>query len=299
MLDIAVQETQRSIYTPPVNKKERELNDLIAITKPYYAIGDVEISSKGFLSAEFQTQLKNHNEVRGINLSEAFRYLETLGSVALAKSNPRKEKHYYLATDAVIIRKHKFPVLSDNIKAIVKTHSFGNNHGTIVGQILTEDYDVIYEAEIHYEVLHKHVFENIFRNQRLEIGNFHLGNPYTLPARFYTEYVSSEGCKAQIGIVTKEDCAGHFNNFPALPVPRIGGAMADLSGFQYNVLRGADDKFCIRKAVLHAESFIFAGERVELETRLIKNNQETEIQINSVARTNSCNSAVEMSCWFF
>jgi 3-hydroxymyristoyl/3-hydroxydecanoyl-(acyl carrier protein) dehydratase len=124
-------------------------------------------------------------------------------------------------------------------------------------------------------------------------------NPYTLQTRFYTEHLDINECRASIPMVRKVDCLGHFNHFPALPVARIAEAMIDLSGIQYNLIRGQTNNYCVRKTTLNAKSLIFAGEKVELKTYHIKDNKEDGIQIKSVAQTSSHSSAVEMNFWFY
>ncbi len=296
----ASKEVQNSVQPTYVDKQEKELQSLIAVSGPYFALNNLKVSPKGFLTADFQVELKNHNEVPSISLSEAGRHLAILGSLALANSNPCKEKHYYLATDAVFERVHALPVISNTFKGSVKTYSINKKRGEVIGQVLSENGELLYNAEVSYAIIHERVFERLYKNKRVVTNNYFPGNPYTHPTRFYTERINKKECRALIAMVKKNDCVGHFANFPAFPVARIGGAMINLSGIQNNLIRGKTNNFCVRKIVLHAKALIFAGNKVEILTHFNKDNREKGTLIESVAYADNNHApSVEASCWFY
>jgi hypothetical protein len=222
-----------------------------------------------------------------------------LGSLAMANANPRKEKHFYLATDAIFERVNARPTSTNMCKGIVKADFLDKKQGVASGFLLSENNEIIYTAEIRYAIIHEVVFERLFRDKKVETNPIFLGNPYAFKTNFYTEHISENGCVASINVIKKEDCAGHFDNYPALPVARLGGVMTDLSGMHYNTIRKSDDKFCVRKAVIHAESFIFAGSSVKITTKVGASTTDKGTLIESYAQTNDKCNAAELKCWFF
>jgi hypothetical protein len=164
MLEFA-SEVHNYVQPSLIAKEEKDLQSLIAVTEPYFALSNTKITPKGFLTANFQVELKKHNEIPNISLSEAGRHLAILGSLALANSNTRKERHYYLATEAVFERVHALPVFSDTYKGIVKTYSIDKKGGEVIGQVLTENDEIIYEAVIRYVIIHERIFERLHQKK--------------------------------------------------------------------------------------------------------------------------------------
>ena len=296
MLNLTIENQSHKRLTSQDFDFGNELSKLIAITAPYYALNNVNINDHGALTADFPIELVNHNETRGISLSEAGRHMTILGSLALAYRNTSKEKHYYQATDAVFERLHDQPINADFCQGIVTVEKMKKKEGVVYGRLICADI-VLYEMEIRYTILHEKIFKRLFSANSEDFSTPMLGNPFAFQTRFFTELISRKSCMASIGMVRREDCMGHFDGYPALPVARIGGAMVDMSGFHYNAIRNTNFDFCIRSAELHAENFIFAGDSVSIETKVGKNKNENEIC--SVAHSNSNQNAVKMNCRFF
>ncbi len=296
MLDLTTEHVNQNKQVIQDLQLGKELAEKIAVTAPYFALQTIRANLHGELTAMFPVELKNHNELRGISLSEAGRHMAILGSLALAKANVRQEKHYYLATDAVFERLHNLPLNDDYCQGIVAVKELNKKEGSVCGRLIC-DGTVLYRVEIIYAIIHEKVFQRLF-SAHSEIENAPmLGNPYAFQTRFFTEYISTKSCLASIGFVRREDCMGHFNGFPALPVARIGGAMVDLSGVHYNAIRNSNAEFCVRKAELHADNFIFAGDSVTIES--IAGRGKLKNEISSVAHSSSHQNAISMNCIFF
>jgi acyl-coenzyme A thioesterase PaaI-like protein len=276
-----------------------ELRQYIAVRQPYYALSNITIARDGYLIADVPIEMKDHNEVPGISLSEAGRHVAILGTLALANENPRKEKHYYLATDAMFERTHPEAISEEGCKAIAKVVSLNRKEGVVHGRLYSKSNRLTYNAEVRYAVLHERIFERLFARYEMGTDSLFVGNPYALKTPLRIESHDNKQFTGVIDRVEKSDCAGHFHRFPALPVARIAGAMIDLSGRHYNRLRETDSLFCIRRVEMHAESFIFAGEKVHLNTHCKFGRRDQDTLIESFAHTGNTDNAVEMKSWFF
>jgi 3-hydroxymyristoyl/3-hydroxydecanoyl-(acyl carrier protein) dehydratase len=276
-----------------------ELERLISVSKPYFALKNIKMARNGYLVADLPVEMNDHHEVPSISLSEAGRHVAILGTMALANENPRKEKHYYLATDAVFERVHSDPISDEGCKGIAKVVSINKKEGVVHGRMYSKSNRLTYVAELRYTIIHNRIFERLFGDRRTETESLFVGNPYALRTPIQIKEKTEKYHTAVIERVEKNDCAGHFDNYPALPVARISGAMFDLSGNHYNLLRNSDQRFCIRRVEMHAESFIFAGEKVHISTLHKPDSSGRGTLIESYAKIDEACRAVETKCWFY
>ena len=280
------------------DSKLAELRELIAVTEPYYALSDLYLHDN-VLSAAVPLELTDHMEPFGMAIPEIGRHMAILGSLALANANPKKEKHYYLATHAIVERKHDKPGGDGMYFGKVKVQSINKRLGEITGELYNPFGELFCTIEVKYSILHEMVFNRMFSNVRQTSSIKTTKNPYTSTSQLYNINLGDKISNASLGIIKKESCAGHFKDFAALPIARLGGALTSLSGLHHNFICGSNKKYCIRKAEIHAKSFVFAGKKLNLFTQLINSSNNKEICIESFANTTECNRVVDYKLWFF
>ncbi|MFA9391248.1 MAG: hypothetical protein ACERKD_15675 [Prolixibacteraceae bacterium] len=268
----------------------------ISVTKPYFALKDLR-SIDEYFCADFTTELMNIDEVGKISSAEVGRHMAILGSLVLSKENPKKEKHHYLATDAVITRCTTKTSNNNTFRCRAKLVSMNRKKGVISGEVFEQDGTLLYTIEVIYMVLGQAIFERMFADHRVETQFDPSFNPYTHDSPFIDLKLSMETCSASIGVVKKEDCPGHFNNFPALPVARMGTSMGKIGGLHFMHLNpNAKNKYFISNAELHARQLVFTGEEVKFRTEIVNLNAEKGMIIKVIAYNNQCDFIAESIC---
>ncbi len=298
---------QSLIFSPTENTQtkvkainDQDLTKLIEVTSPYFALTNITIETDGYITAEFQTEMTEHEEIPCISLSEVGRHIAILGSLAMAKENPVKEKHYYLACDAWFDRLHSQAIDTKNFKIRAKVLDINKKGGTIHGQLFASDGTLTYNSEVTYATINYKIFERKFRSKYISHIPENKKNPYTQRTLLIFENRTKETFSAYTDTIQPEDCLGHFDNYPAMPVARISGAMFEASGNHYNLLRNSREKYCIKRVEMHANSFIFAGEKAKIETMVVNNSPDnTIIEAHTLNNKDFNHVAVETKCWFY
>lgn len=277
-----------------------EINDLlklIAVTQPYFALSNLK-KDGDFLQATIPLEQIDHNEPAGMCTAEVGRHLAILGSLAMAEANPRKEKHYYLASEATLERVTDQPVADTTFIGRVRLESIDKRVGEISGQLFTQDGLLIYQVTVKYSIMHERLFERMFGSEKRSKLNAPPSNPYRTKTKLYNIRRDLKTCSASLGVVKEEECAGHFNNFPAVPIARLGLALSLLAGEHLHTVRNTTGKYYMYKVTIRAQSFIFAGEKIDMFSRIGDSQDKEGLLIETTSKTNSCCNAVELSCWF-
>lgn len=270
----------------------------ISVTAPYFALKNLQVDFND-VYCSFTTELINIAELGPISGAEVGRHMAILGSVVLARQNPRNARHYYLATDALIKRCIFKPSSNNQLFARARMVELNRKKGLVTGEILDQEGNVLYEVEVTYMVLVESIFERMFANHRIETITDTTVNPYTEDSNFYDLKLDVQACYATIGQVVPENCPGHFNNFPALPVARMGTSMGKLGGMHFMHLNPSEKKkYYIAHAELHAKQLVFVGENVKFRTEIVDPKAEKGMVIRTVAYTDECDFIAETICNF-
>lgn len=265
----------------------------ISVTKPYFALSNLSCYGD-YIYAEFTTELTNIDEEGPIGAAEVGRHLAILGSVVLAKENPKNERHHYLATDATITRCSSKTSVNYTLTCRAKMVFMNRKKGVVEGEIFDHDGTVLYKIEVTYMILGKMIFERMFAQHQMETLFTPDFNPYKTDAQFVAQKLDVKSCYASIGTVTKEDCPGHFNNFPALPVARLGTSIGKIGGLHFMHLNPSDKKkYLISNVELHARQLIFVGEEIKFRTEIVDPNPEKGMIIKIVVYSDNCDFIAE------
>ncbi len=255
---------------------ENYLKSLIEVTEPYYALEDLSIDDEGVLKADVQKQLDCAHEEKGMSYSEAGRHLAILGSLALANSNPVKEKHYYLATKAFVKRVYQKPYDEIDHVGFMKTILFNRKKGVANGHLKTKSGKLVYTITVEYQVLSNRLFERMFKQHKQDTPFVEGFNPYRDSIPLFDLLTSKESCTATLGTINKDVCVGHFEDYPALPVARIAQVLTSIASIQNNEVERKIKPLRIKHVVLYAKSFLFAGEQMSVKSIYEPQPQMTE-----------------------
>lgn len=254
---------------------ETAINELICVSKPYYALQDVEYLGTGKVRAKVVVENPHTGELTPISASEAGRHAAILGSLALALHNPESVKHYYLAAHAVLNRLH--PVASSVpststviIEAEVLQLDLAAKQGKVQTTLYTAAGLPLLSLEVSYHVFKKDLFAKLFRRYHQDDTPAKDQNPYTQNTPLFDVTLTENQLTASLGIIQTAQCLGHFDHYPALPVAILCNAMIRHGGLHVGRLTfGEGISYAVRSAVLTANSLAFAGQEVLLNSTVL------------------------------
>lgn len=272
--------------------------DNISVSAPYFALKNLSNSGKDTY-CEFSPELRNIAEHGPVSGAEIGRHMAILGSVVLSKENPRQQKHYYLATDAIISRRSFRAINAETLIARARVLDINRKNGSISGIVSLCDGSILFEVEVSYTIMTEALFERMFLPQRINTALLPPSNPYSNDTVFESLELGVESCFANLGQVKPEDCPGHFENYPALPVARMGTSMGKLGGLHFMHLNPGDQrKYFIGHAELHARQLVFVGENVRFRTEVLEPKPVNGLTIRTIAYTDQSDFIAETICNF-
>lgn len=265
-------------------KPPLSLHKLICTSPPYYALQALE--STGDTSMQCQIRFENRYslEASPFDPAEVGRHLAILGSCLAAQHNPVRTKHYYLAFDALLERVTQ----NDSVLFATPADTLCIGQAKLVlldakscqvrATLSTPQGQLLYTLTVSYQVMRADLFERIFRNQYQEVASTQSINPYAQPSTVQQYIITPDGATARLDRIRPEQCAGHFYQYPALPVAMLSGALADLAGFHLRYLCGNGKiRYANRSTELKASRLAFAGEEVVLSSVLLGSTARTYV----------------------
>lgn len=229
----------------------------IKVAEPYYALTGLTYPHVGCAEADVPVQQHDHGEHAPIGMAETGRHLAILGSVAAALDTDRQPRYYLART--VTLAWGALPE-SDLRQAVGRAVSQPTDRraahatGSLSGP---EGPFVLMDA--FYDVLTERVFERLFHHAYDPDTPDPDGNPHThsLPLQHLTVGPSETSATVQ---ARPQDCAGHFPNFPVLPVAVLGGAMVAVALQALTATPGQEAAVWVpARAHVHARRLVAAG----------------------------------------
>ncbi len=256
------------------------LGKLVCVTKPYCALQKIRKIGEYELSAEIKVENTTSGEPTLISVAEAGRHLAILGSYVLAMRNPLNVKHYYLANKAILLNAGNHsnattPLDSKRptrliVKAKVISLDLGTKAGSASTEVSTSTGEVIFTLDVYYQILKADLFQKLFKKNYNPLHIHNGFNPYTQVAPFNNLVYTNDAVTADFGIVTPEQCVGHFDYYPALPIAILCSVLVKLGIIHFKkVLETEDIKYSIKQVSVSAVRLAFAGERVLLHSSYV------------------------------
>ena len=228
------------------------------VREPYNIIFDYDEGSDGNTCGKVQNEYLYKNECGPVSCSEAGRHLAILGSIALSKNY--ETKNYYLATHADIKRVNDRTEHIEFLNVRAKVISNGKRYGEIFGEILDDNNQIIYQATIKYQILSQLIFSKLFHSfsYKKEIKNEI--SPYQKRRNLSDIVITHTEITGTYGTISPNECEGHFNDYPALPVAVIGNLFGELSIELFLFNNPRFSKGIVVSANINAKRLVFHDE---------------------------------------
>ena len=248
----------------------RSILKKICVSPPYFALTDFKSCNNNQLQAKFAIENLAYTESFIISSGEAGRHLAILGACALSLQNPGDDQFFYLATHAVgnneevnpgLFKKPTDRKTTFTVKAIVLSLDVCKKIGMADTWLYTEDGTLVSRLRVTYQVLSCRLFQKLFSKGYNENAIATHFNPYTGTISLHDVKFANNNFSGQTGVIKPEQCAGHFEKYPALPVAFLCSALIEFAGMHYRkVLNNDDAKFCVKDIELTATRLALAGE---------------------------------------
>lgn len=254
------------------------------VKAPYNILANIKEEQDGSISAQVKNEFKLLTECGPISASEAGRHLAILGSIALSKNN--ESPNYYLANRAVIKRELDATPSKAGKQFYLNTKvTFKNQKtGTILGEIADENNGVIYSIEVSYQTIHPRIFAKIFKqflNTTPIVNNV---SPYQYRQGLANKSIHQDEISASYGPITANECEGHFENYPALPVAVICNLFAELgSSLLFHNYENELSNFVTKEATIYANRLVFSGEKLTFKGVKVEDRLDSSMLITSSA----------------
>jgi hypothetical protein len=241
----------------------------IFVSKPYFAFRKI-YQFNNILIAPIEVQQDINFESSPIGSAEASRHLAILGASALGIS--QQERKYYLATRARKratngIEYNKFFHNSRPLYALAMPLFIEGKIASSITLICTIDGDIIFNFKVGYQVFTEKLFGRVFQKHTQLTQNIEY-SPYRDIPSFKDIIIDNNILQAVLPTISKLQCAGHFNNYPILPVGVLAYmSIHTLKEFLDNITKNN----CLRYCLSFAEMDVLAPTSINEEAKLIIN----------------------------
>lgn len=264
-VDLATEQTASEVRVS--SSFEKELRDKICVRSPYFQLTDLQPFGEAGVRAYVLFESPRGIESDALASAEVGRHLAILGSCALAHNNPKPGRHYYLATEALLLR-HPTPSLDVSEPVMVSARPDGPDHAVV--ELATQRGELSSTLRCKYQVLPERVFARLFKNHRLEgaTSDRATRSPYATAVKLEPLRSDTASAASLLGAVTPAMCLGHFDEFPAMPVAILMDGLHRLAC--RHAAAEVHPHLRLVSAEVRAERLAFAGESVEFSVDLLE-----------------------------
>lgn len=250
----------------PIEPRAEALLRRICVRPPYFALRGLSSPQPGAAQAWIVPEQPLLAEAGPIAAAEVGRHLAILGSAALASQSPDGEQRYYLARAARLER--VCGVLPGRAHAFVAEATAGSSwdgsRSAVARAVLRTAAGVTtHLLQVEYRVLGARVFERMFRGRR-QAAPAGEHNPHAKPLQLAMEALDAQHARASLRFGV-EQCAGHFEGCPAVPIARLMQALTSLAGRLHQHRSGeASAPYAVLRGAVRAQKLAFAGDALSL-----------------------------------
>jgi len=246
----------------------------IAVCQPYFALNRLQQTSDGTLWAPITPEQPMGVERGVMAAAETGRHLAILGSCAAARTNPDPKQHYYLAwkadlrqTDAAAQLSHaEAQLLSHNLIGSAKAHFISKRNARAETELIHQPTGrKLYDLSVDYKVLTPKLFERMYADRRTDTPTVAY-NPYATQLLGLGDVmVLDDFLSANLQALNPTTCAGHFPNYPALPVAILAHILTSAAGRLFaNVIGVENASYTVVNALVQAEHLAFSNDRLHV-----------------------------------
>jgi 3-hydroxymyristoyl/3-hydroxydecanoyl-(acyl carrier protein) dehydratase len=257
--------------------------ELIEVRAPYCSLQEIEASQPGRVSARVWPEQVVDLEEGEIAAAEAGRHLAILGSIACASySFDPKRRYYYLAERAVLRTPDELPRTRSHRQLRLSAEHLHSNAREALAecQMLDAEGHVLYGLNVTYKLVPEKIFQRLFAGFRVDLRRGGprspqplsdstlrrlRQNPYQRRLELSIAEVSEQQVRAELPSIPPAACAGHFAQYPALPVAVLMEAFSNVGGALLRKRLGAPDlRYRVRSAEIVASKLVFAGQPLSI-----------------------------------
>ncbi len=251
-----------------------ELSQALEVTAPYLRLRNVTEHKNGHIHALIVPDQPRYREGGNIAASEVGRHLALLGAIAISRKNHRSGRHYYLATAASLKGSTSTdPVedrLNEGLTGIAYNADINSKAATAQCSLVSRQDHAqrLFELETEYQIISERAFSRMFKEQYDDSSPMPSGySPYSELDALTIETLDFEHCSSASMFVNASECAGHFPNYPCLPVAILMGRLSRVAAKLYAHRTGSQNKYRVVNAEISAQKLAFAGQQLRFTAR--------------------------------
>jgi hypothetical protein len=252
--------------------REVDVHPRIGVRAPYFALERLALAGDYGVAAEVPAEQERGLEADPIAGAEAGRHLAILGSCAVSRVNPREGLHYYLAERATLERLTVGPRRAAHLVGEAHAEILDRHRARARARLLTGEGEPLYSLDVEYRVLAARTFARLFSAAERSEGMVPTSdNPYARALHLDNVDVSVSAAYGELPSVDASQCSGHFPRYPVLPVAIVMRSLSDLAGAVLASRAGGRPVgYAVERAVVEADRFACAGERVRFVARHVE-----------------------------
>lgn len=246
----------------------------IFVGRPYFAFNKI-FQFEDVLIAPIDCEQPIIFESTPMSSAEASRHLAILGSCALAIN--QENRQYYLAVKARKRVNENYSINKNSKKTFGKLFVLGlpifiDDKEAGAATILCDfDGNIIFDFVVGYQLFSEKLFGRVFKNHAKTTKEINY-NPYHTIPKFKNIKIEHNAMTAILPVMQKEQCAGHFDNFPILPVGVLAYmAINTLEHLLNSITNAHTFKYYLLSAEMDVLSPTSIDEESELEVKYEKN----------------------------
>ena len=136
--------------------------------------------------------------------------------------------------------------------------------------MFTHDKILLTCIESNYNILSNELFKKLFKKHNTKFIITSVPNPYTKSLPICNLNYTDNILSCDTGVIEGEQCLGHFDHYPAVPIAMLGSIMAEIGGMHLKKQLDNDNfKYYIKSGILTASKLTFFGETIFIKSMKI------------------------------
>lgn len=228
----------------------------ICVRAPYFALHDLRWRAGEFVASAVADR-RPTAEAGPMQAGEISRHAAICGLCAIALGFEDDDRRYYLAQDATYTG-HANAAPYGSTVVFAATVLERNKRQAVAEITASAGGQPLAALRVTYTILSDASFRRLFRSK--QVPGF-VGAPAgPMPELPPGEVVTEQGVRSiTLERVPEEACAGHFEQYPALPVAVLMGQLGVVAAAHYGA------PYRVAHATMSAQDFCWAGERARFE----------------------------------
>jgi len=283
---------------PQLDPESARLLGRICVRPPYFGLRGLRSREPGAASALVTPEQPLGAEAGPIAAAELGRHLAILGSAAIASRYADDEQRYYLARAAHFERvcgelKERAPTL---VAEATAGADFDGSRNALARCVMSTPEGVAtHLLTVQYAVLGARVFERSMRAHRQATPKSER-NPHAEPLLLSMQALDARHARATTRF-SVEQCAGHFDGCPAVPVARLMQGLITLAGhLVQHRLHDPDARITVLRGDVRAHRLAFAGDELLLRAVHVRD-RGAELGVQCVATLLDGTPIGELTTW--